>query len=350
MFRELLIAVLAALLSLSQDVSHADTAQCKCIPSEACWPTQAEWKSLNDSVLGQLIANTPVAAVCYPGHQYSASQCATVNALWTDTTFQQNQPLGYSYPLSVPCPPVVVSDGEVPGNCSFGNAPAYTVNATTIEHVTKGIAFAKKHNIRLVMRNTGHDALGRSTGYGSLQIWIRYLRTGITFHEKFTASPSLWNGSAFTIGGGYVWNDVYPHATSRGLVVVGGGTPTVGCIGGWMQGGGHSPATRDFGLGADQVLQAQIVLANGSLVTVGPLQHPDLFFAIRGGGPGTYGVVVSTAVKAWPTTNVVVQTLAFAPLTAGFVPHFMEALTDLYAAYPALSDGGWWVVLDFVIL
>ncbi|KAK4989838.1 hypothetical protein LTR66_006952 [Elasticomyces elasticus] len=197
---------------------------------------------------------------------------------------------------------------------------------------------------------TGH---GRSTGYGSLQIWIRYLRPGVMFREKFTASPSLWNGSALTIGGGYVWNDVYPHATSRGLVIVGGGTPTVGCIDGWMQGGGHSSATLDFGLGADQVLQAQVVLANGLLVTVGPLQHdqhPDLFFVIRGGGPGTYSVVVSTTVKAWPTTNVVVQTLAFAPLTADSIPHFMEALTDLYAAYPALSDGGWWVDLDFVIL
>lgn len=69
---------------------------------------------------------------------------------------------------------------------------------------------------------------------------------------------------------------------------------TVGCLGGWMQGGGHSPATHDFGLGADQVLEAQVVLANGKIVTASPCQNSDLLFAIRGGGGGTYGVVVST--------------------------------------------------------
>lgn len=83
------------------------------------------------------------------------------------------------------------------------------------------------------------------------------------------------------------------------------------------------------------------MLANGSLVTASPKENKDLFFAIRGGGPGTYGVVVETTVKAWPTKKVLVQTLAFAPLADEFLPNFMEALTDLYAAYPDLSDAGW---------
>lgn len=52
--------------------------------------------------------------------------------------------------------------GQVPGNCSIGDQPWYTVNATTPEDVAKGICFAKKHGIRLVVRNTGHDILGRS--------------------------------------------------------------------------------------------------------------------------------------------------------------------------------------------
>lgn len=107
-----------------------------------------------------------------------------------------------------------------------------------------------------------------------------------------------------------------------------------------MQGGGHSPATHDCGLGADQVLEAQVVLASGQLVTANACQHPDLFFAIRGGGPSTYGIVVSTTIKAWPNTPVVAQTLAIAPLT-GNVSAFLDALTDVYAAYPDLSDGGW---------
>ena len=107
-----------------------------------------------------------------------------------------------------------------------------------------------------------------------------------------------------------------------------------------MQGGGHSPATHDFGLGADQVLEAKIVLASGRVVTANACQNPDLLFAIRGGGPSTYGVVVSTIIKAHPATNVTAQTLGFAPLTANDTDTFMDAVAVIPQAYPSLSDSG----------
>lgn len=107
-----------------------------------------------------------------------------------------------------------------------------------------------------------------------------------------------------------------------------------------MQGGGHSPAAHDFGLGADQVLEARVVLANGKIVTANPCSHPKLFFAIRGGGPSTYGVVVSTIVKAHPTKKVAAQQLSFSPLTSDDVPAFMDALALIYESYPTLSDAG----------
>ena len=148
------------------------------------------------------------------------------------------------------------------------------------------------------------------------------------------------------------------------MVVVGGGTPvcqcrlhpadfytceihmyltvsqTVGCLGGWMQGGGHSPATHDFGLGADQVLEAQVVLASGKLVTASPCENPDVFFAIRGGGPSSYGIVVSTVIKAHPTDKVAAQILGFAPLTANDSSAFMDAVAIVHQNYPDLSDNG----------
>jgi hypothetical protein len=69
----------------------------------------------------------------------------------------------------------------------------------------------------------------RSTGYGSVEVWIRHLRQGITFQETYAASDqcakSGWAGSSFTIGGGYVWGDVYAEANKRDVVVVGGGDP-----------------------------------------------------------------------------------------------------------------------------
>lgn len=107
-----------------------------------------------------------------------------------------------------------------------------------------------------------------------------------------------------------------------------------------MQGGGHSPATHDFGLGADQVLEAQVVLASGKVVTANPCENPDIFFAIRGGGPSSYGIVVSTVIKAHPTNKVAAQILGFAPLTANDYPAFMDALQVVYQSYPNLSDSG----------
>jgi hypothetical protein len=107
-----------------------------------------------------------------------------------------------------------------------------------------------------------------------------------------------------------------------------------------MQGGGHGPAAHDFGLGADQVLEAQVVLANGNIVTANPCQNSDLFLAIRGGGPSTYGVVVSTIVKAHPTNIVAAQQLSFSPWTPNDVPAFQDALAVIYQQYPTLSDAG----------
>lgn len=76
---------------------------------------------------------------------------------------------------------------------------------------------------------TINSSLNRSTGYGSLEIWIRYLRQGIVFQNIYSPSDgcksSNWKGSAFKIAGGYVWGDVYAEATKQNMIVVGGGDP-----------------------------------------------------------------------------------------------------------------------------
>ena len=107
-----------------------------------------------------------------------------------------------------------------------------------------------------------------------------------------------------------------------------------------MQGGGHSPATHDYGLGADQVLEARVVLASGRLITESPCSYPEILFAIRGGGPSSYGVVVSTVVKAHRSTPVTAQIFSFAPLNSSKTPDFMTALAKVYSSYPDLSDAG----------
>lgn len=109
---------------------------------------------------GKLILDVQPAAPCYPGPLQDSKACAIVSAELTDQTFVSSTAIGLSYP-SGSCPPVNITAGQVPGTCSIGDQPRYTVNATAPEDVAKGILFAKKHGIRLVVRNTGHDILGR---------------------------------------------------------------------------------------------------------------------------------------------------------------------------------------------
>lgn len=287
-----------------------------------------------------------MAVSCYPGPSEDRDTCASIVAQWTEAVFQATQPLGIDYPTNLTCPPVNYTVGETPGSCTVGPNPVYAVNATEPQDVAGALAFASKFDIRVVVKTTGHDLIGRSEGYGGLEIWLRYMRTGIEFEDQYKSSSCCntfnWTGSAFKIGGGYTWSDVYSQAQAHDVVVVGGGTPSVSCIGGWMQGGGHGPASRQFGLGADQVLEAQVVLANGSLVTANACENSDLFFAIRGGGPGTYGVVVSAKIKAWPMVQgIAVQHLAIAPLTTHDTSALLDAVSILFSELPDLNEAGY---------
>ena len=108
---------------------------------------------------------------------------------------------------------------------------------------------------------------------------------------------------------------------------------------GWVL-GGHGPAAHNYGLGADQVLSAVVVLASGQIVRVSPCSHPTLFYAIRGGGPGTYGVVIETTIKAYPSRSVTAIQLSLAPFNATGISDFIDALTTVYSAYPGLSKRG----------
>ncbi|KAK5057691.1 hypothetical protein LTR84_011692 [Exophiala bonariae] len=317
---------------------------CKCAPGDSCFPSDTIWKIFNVTTGGRVIKTKPVAISCYPGPDQNAARCAQVDASWEDATFQAEQPVGLSYPTNVTCPPVNVAAGEKPGSCTLGVSPSYAIDATEPWHVAVGVAFARLFNIRLVVKNTGHDLLGRSEGALGLEVWIRHLRKGITFQKTFKSSTACtksgWTGSAIKIAGAYAWGDVYSVAKANNVIVVGGGTPSVGAIGGWMQGGGHGPASRQFGLGADQVLELDVVLSSGLTITANACQNSDIFFALRGGGGGTYGVVISTTVKAHPNSAIVVQHLLLGALTAN-TSGLLDTIAIVTGAYPDLNDAGY---------
>lgn len=180
----------------------------------------------------------------------------------------------------------------------MGNYVHYAVNVTGPEDIAATIRFADKRNVRLVIRNTGHDYMGRSTGAGGLAIWTHYMKEV----EVKDWSDAEYTGKAVKIGAGAEGHDVLEAAAAAGLVAVTGECPTVGVAGGFIQNGGHSPLATTFGLGADQTLELEVVTADGEFVTASPSspEHADLFWALSGAGAGNYGVVVSATLKAYP--------------------------------------------------
>ncbi|KAK1967738.1 FAD-binding domain-containing protein [Colletotrichum sublineola] len=316
-----------ALLALLPFVSG----QCKCTPGDLCWPSDKEWGRLNSSVSGRLIRAVPPAAPCYAGPNRDAAACEAVTRGWTSPDFQASQPIGYDYPLNLSCPPVPFTANAPSANCTIGNSPVYVVNATSEDDISKALAFARDHNIRIVAKSTGHDFLQRSTGYGSLSIWLQHFRQGIDFHDDFQAvnecPNSDWTSSALTITGAYSWGEIYPAAFEKNLIVVGGNNGVM---------------TPYYGLGAHQVLSARVMLASGDIVTASACNNTDLFYAIRGGGGGTYGVVTQLTVKTYPTknTNLINVTVGAASTNADSSARFLDAVTDIYSSLPYLSQVG----------
>lgn len=179
--------------------------------------------------------------------------------------------------------------------CTLGNLASYALNITSISDIITGLQFAQKNNIRLTIKNTGHDFLGRSTGAGSLALWTHNLKS-ISF---LNYTSSFYTGPAVHIGAGVEYADLYPLAKDHGYRVVGGSCAGIGVAGGYTQGGGHGPLLSAYGLGADQVLEWEVVTASGAHLNVSPTEHADLYWALSGGGAGNYAVVFSMTVRAY---------------------------------------------------
>ncbi|KAM0445297.1 hypothetical protein ACHAPV_008394 [Trichoderma viride] len=355
------LVVPVALVSLLS-VVQADT--CKCIPSDTtCWPNEAALTSFNASLPGKLIQNFPVAAPCYPGPLNNPAQCANIQANWNSSLFHAQFPTGYDYPYTFNC--------DIPGgntsSCSLGDSPYYAVNVTNANDISLALKFASQHNMRVSIKQTGHDFLGRSTGYASLEIWTHNLRQGLTFHDSYLStsqcSPqepegiestgaALWAGSAITIGGAYTWTEVYQYAHEQNVIVVGGTCTGVGAVGGYLQGGGHSASMREFGIATDQVLDFTVVLANGEVVTANACSNTDLFRALRGGGGGTYGVVINATIKAYPEMPVTAAVLTIVPQDGNDdLTTFLDAVATWYETTPMILEanlGGYagWAAWD----
>ncbi|RFU28033.1 hypothetical protein B7463_g8305, partial [Scytalidium lignicola] len=329
-----IIAALAAQSSLAWASSS-----CHCFPGDACWPSTTAWSSLNRTVGGRLIATVPIGTPCHDP-AYNATECATLQSEWTlvQTHLDSSSSVMAPYFANQSCDPFTAESQS----CLLGNYVRYAINVSTVDDVIAGVKFAERNNIRFVIRNTGHDFLGRSTGAGALSVWTHYLKD-IEFLEW---SDHHYQGSAVKVGAGVAGYEILEAASTKGLVVVGGECPTVGIAGGYTQGGGHSALSTEFGLAADQTLQFEVVTASGHLVTASRTENSDLYWALSGGGGGNYGVVVSMTVKTYPDTMVSGAGLQFA--AAYTTPDiFYQAVAEFHTLLPVMIDNGTMIVYYF---
>ncbi|KAH6971021.1 hypothetical protein BKA56DRAFT_558365 [Ilyonectria sp. MPI-CAGE-AT-0026] len=328
-----LSAICAPPCAISGHLSHKS---CKASPGTPGWPSETQWNHLNQSLGGRLLQPTPPAAVCHPDWpNYSPSACSDVKSNWSVYEYHCGNPVSVMWDQ-------FTNDTCLPNEyfpCRAGGYPAYVVNATTPEHVKLGIDFARKHEVRLVVKNTGHDYLGRSIAPGALSLWTHHLND-IKYHEgalKLHGCDTTIPGNAVTVGAGAQMYDIYSATDEFNETIVGGGGKTVG-IGGYITGGGHSILAPRHGLAADQVLQMELVTPTGQILTVNENQHSDLFWAMRGGGGSTFGVLTKVTLKTHPSPKLLSSALLL--VTTPDAPFLYDLIAYTLSMFPTLGDAG----------
>ncbi|RYP57309.1 hypothetical protein DL769_009554 [Monosporascus sp. CRB-8-3] len=317
---------------------------CKLTPFDADWPSEADWSALNTTLGGSLIKTQPVASSCYPGNPFHSSQaCEIVKKEWGYSYYHSSLPESIGSPLYAnnSCVPPGAPGYTVTKGCEVGGAPQYVVNATTEEQVATAMVWASKRNIRIIIKGTGHDLNGRSSGAYSLSIWTHNFKA-LDFDAGWRSPSDNRTEAAIILGSGHNWGSASRGAAKFGRVLVGGVDQTVG-VGGHIQGGGHGPLSSTFGLAADQILQVRVVTTQGQILVANEAQNQDLLWALRGGGAGQYGVVTEYVLKSHPNPGNVVS-CAIEVSAAGNDTAAKEAawrgFAVLLASVPDLMDVG----------
>lgn len=179
-----------------------------------------------------------------------------------------------------------------------------SVHAVAARHaadVAAAVDFAREHRLRLVVKGGGHSYQGTSNAADSLLVWTRRLHE-VRLHEAFVAQGCEGTPPtrAVSVGAGALWSQVYDAVTTRGGgYVQGGGCMTVG-VAGLVQSGGFGSFSKAFGTASGNLLEAELVTADGTLRIANARTHPELFWALKGGGGGAFGVVTRLTLKVHP--------------------------------------------------
>ncbi len=277
----------AAAIAVTQGIAgpgFATESASRVRPGDPAWPDPDAWEELRRDVSGNLLVPRSVSDICRAG---PADVC--------DALFRE-----------LKNPYFIRDDPGLTQTCGWVDAwtaqpSAYAVAARETAHVVAAVNFARKRNLRLVIKGGAHSYLGTSTAPDSLLIWMRPM-DAITVHDAFV--PRGGDGHAppvpaVSVGAGAIWMHTYAAVTSgAGRYVQGGGCGTVG-VAGLVQGGGFGTYSKAFGTAGASLLEAEVVTTDGTARIVNAYADPDLLWALKGGGGGTFGAVTRLTLRTW---------------------------------------------------
>ena len=181
------------------------------------------------------------------------------------------------------------------------STPAAVVVVQSIDDVQRVVEFAARNGIKVAARSGGHSYIGASAANSAMIIDLRQLPGGISYDED--------RGLA-TISAATQLDSVQTSLAAHDRSIPSGSCPTVG-IAGLALGGGLGCDARRSGLTCDALVSASVVLPSGEAINASADDHADLFWALRGGGGGNFGVVTSFTFRTFPATDRDIDTLVF---------------------------------------
>ena len=286
-------------------------------PGDPAWPSEGEWAELKDQVGGRLLDLESPFVSCRDAPDRAA--CADALRRVRNPYWLCDQPA------------LTQASGWLDAWTSEPSVRA--VAATTPGDVAAAVRFARAHDLRVVVKGGGHSYHGTSNAADSLLIWTRAMN-GVVLHDAFVpagGAGSIQPQPAVSVGAGAIWMQVYDAVMTRaGRYVQGGGCMTVG-VAGLIQSGGFGSFSKGFGLAAAGLLEAQVVTADGETRIANARTHPDLFWALKGGGGGNFGVVTRLTLRTRelpPTLGIV-----FASIRAHSDDAFRRLITRVLGFY-----------------
>lgn len=288
-------------------------------PGDKGWPAAADWTALGQKLKGKLIAIQSPLVACAKGEGDCAALFANLkNPYFIGDDPALTQSLGYT-------------------DAWTSQPSAYAVAAESAADVAAAVDFARKHRLRIAVKGGGHSYHGTSNAPDSLLIWTRRMKD-IRLIDGFVGAGCAGKVDpqpAVSVGAGAIWGQVYRAvAVEGGRYVQGGGCLTVG-VAGLIQSGGFGSLSKMFGSAASNLLEAEIVTADGEIRIANDCTNRELFWALKGGGGGSWGVVTRLVLKTHELPEMVggvfagitaKDDAAYRALVARFVAHYRDTL------------------------